>query len=215
MYISSDLAIGDGDLTIDGTGIVVLERDNSFTGDVTVNGGRLTSGADDGTVYDTIDDTAALTLGTGTSWRLAQSDETIGSLSGNGDVYIDGFLTSGRIARLTVGGNNASTTFGGRLREQNIGVLSLTKTGGGALTLTGDNTYSGGTILERGTLILGTSTALGTGTLQAANDTSLLLADGINVANAIELTGDASGNLVFGGGSGEAQGRRLDRRRRP
>ena len=201
--IMSDLAI-DGDLTINGTGIVVLERDNSFTGNVTVNGGRLASGADDGSVYNTIGDTAALTLGTGTSWRLAQSGETIGSLSGTGDVYIDGFLTGGRIARLTVGGNNASTTFCGRLREQNIGVLSLTKTGGGALTLTGDNTYSGGTILERGTLILGTSTALGTGTLQAANDTSLLLADGINVANAIELTGDASGNLVFGGGSGEA-----------
>ncbi len=201
--IMSDLAI-DGDLTIDGTGIVVLQRDNSFTGNVTVNGGRLDSGADDGSVYNTIGDTAALTLGTGTSWRLSQSGETIGSLSGSGDVYIDGFLTGGRIARLTVGGNNVSTTFGGRLREQNIGVLSLTKTGTGTLTLTGDNTYSGGTVLDRGTLSLGTSTALGTGTVQAASDTSLLLADGINVANAIELTGDASGNVAFGGGSGEA-----------
>ncbi|MEL7690744.1 autotransporter-associated beta strand repeat-containing protein [Citromicrobium bathyomarinum] len=204
IQVNSDLAIGDGNLILGGTGIVALTRTNSFTGDVTVNGGRLVSGADNGNLYDTIGNGAAVTLGAGTSWRLAQSNETIGSLAGSGDVYIDGFLTSGRLARLTVGGANTSTTFGGRLREQNNSMLSLTKTGTGTLTLTGNNTYSGGTILSGGTLGIEASSALGSGTVRAANGAGLTFADGINLANAIELTGDASGTVSFGVGSGEA-----------
>jgi autotransporter-associated beta strand protein len=40
---------------------------------------------------------------------------------------------------------------------------SLTKIGAGMLTLSGDNTFSGGTVLDAGTLVVASSQALGLG----------------------------------------------------
>lgn len=67
---------------------------------------------------------------------------------------------------------------------------SLVKTGAGSLTLTGDNSYSGGTQLQGGTLGAGSSTALGTGALAMSDATTLqAAADGLSLANAITLSG--------------------------
>ncbi|MCR6475860.1 autotransporter-associated beta strand repeat-containing protein [Variovorax sp. ZS18.2.2] len=72
-------------------------------------------------------------------------------------------------------------------------VGSLIKTGAGTLTLTGDNSYSGGTQLQAGTLGVGSSTALGTGTLAMSDATTLqAAADGLKLANAITLSGIGS-----------------------
>jgi autotransporter-associated beta strand protein len=51
------------------------------------------------------------------------------------------------------------------------GTSGLTKTGAGALTLAAANTYSGGTTLTQGTLILSHNAALGGGTLTMGNNT--------------------------------------------
>ncbi|WP_260396857.1 autotransporter outer membrane beta-barrel domain-containing protein [Variovorax sp. KBW07] len=69
-------------------------------------------------------------------------------------------------------------------------VGSLIKSGAGSLTLTGDNSYSGGTQLQGGTLGVGSSTALGTGTLAMSDSTTLqAAADGLSLANAVTLSG--------------------------
>ena len=69
-------------------------------------------------------------------------------------------------------------------------VGSLIKTGAGKLTLTGDNSYSGGTQLQGGTLGVGSSTALGTGTLAMSDATTLqAAAEGLTLANAVTLSG--------------------------
>lgn len=69
-------------------------------------------------------------------------------------------------------------------------VGSLVKSGAGSLTLTGDNSYSGGTQLQGGTLGVGSSTALGTGTLAMSDATTLqAAADGLSLANAVTLSG--------------------------
>ncbi|HEU5395567.1 MAG TPA: autotransporter-associated beta strand repeat-containing protein, partial [Verrucomicrobiae bacterium] len=78
---------------------------------------------------------------------------SLGALSGSADVVLtgedEGHATSGNDAiALTVGGNNASTTYAGGLS----GAGSLTKTGTGAFTLTGTNTYAGATIVSGGSL---------------------------------------------------------------
>lgn len=72
-------------------------------------------------------------------------------------------------------------------------VGKLLKTGAGTLVLTGDNSYSGGTDLKEGTLGVGSSTALGTGALAVFNGSALQAhADGLNLANAVTLDGNAT-----------------------
>jgi fibronectin-binding autotransporter adhesin len=67
---------------------------------------------------------------------------------------------------------------------------SIVKVGTGALTLSGANTYTGGTALHEGRLNVGHSQALGTGALSMDDDTTLgFSADGACIANAIQLTG--------------------------
>ena len=85
---------------------------------------------------------------------------TAGSIEGAGTYNLGS-------KELTVGSNNLSTTVSG-LIEGNGG--SLVKVGTGTLTLTDNNTYSGGTTIQDGTLVVGTpsaaqeiSFALGTG----------------------------------------------------
>ena len=57
-------------------------------------------------------------------------------------------------AILTTGGNNTSTTFSGVIQD-GAGVTGLTKVGTGTFTLTGANTYTGGTTISAGTLQIG------------------------------------------------------------
>ncbi|WP_082540320.1 autotransporter domain-containing protein [Bosea sp. Leaf344] len=69
-------------------------------------------------------------------------------------------------------------------------VGSLVKSGDGRLVLAGNNSYSGGTILEGGTLGLGSATALGTGPLAMRHLTTLhAAADGLSVANTLRIGG--------------------------
>ena len=64
--------------------------------------------------------------------------------------------------------SNADYTFGGVLRDGTVpeggGILGLTKTGSKILTLTGANTYGGGTIVSGGKLLVNNTADSGTGT---------------------------------------------------
>jgi len=84
----------------------------------------------------------------------------IGSLEGSGTVSL------GRVTLVT-GSNNLSTTVSGIIQDEGIittGPGSLKKVGTGTLTLEGANTYTGGTTINEGTLIVGNSTGSATGT---------------------------------------------------
>jgi YVTN family beta-propeller protein/autotransporter-associated beta strand protein len=69
---------------------------------------------------------------------------------------------------------------------------ALTKIGAGTLTLSGANSYSGGTTLSAGTLTVGNDAALGTGRLTMAPGTTLsfLGSGNFTVANEIAISGD-------------------------
>ncbi|MBE7190285.1 autotransporter-associated beta strand repeat-containing protein, partial [Jatrophihabitans endophyticus] len=128
---------------------------------------------------------------------LGGFDQAIGSLAGeNGGIVTN----SGSVAAvLTAGGDNTSTAFAGVLQNTN-GTLGLIKTGAGTLTLTGANTYTGGTTLTAGTLSVGvdtvgapgaiTSSAIGTGTLTFTGGT-LRAGGAYTLANAatVNMTG--------------------------
>jgi autotransporter-associated beta strand protein len=92
--------------------------------------------------------------------RVGVADNTIGSLEGNGLV----FLGDGTLA---IGGNNINTTFAGTITEQGGihqgGPGAISKTGTGTLTLTTANDYTAGTTIESGSLFVNSATGSATG----------------------------------------------------
>ena len=73
---------------------------------------------------------------------------TAGSIEGDGTYFLGS-------KQLTVGSNNLPTTVSGTINDGGAagGVGgSLVKVGTGTLTLTGDNTYSGGTTISQGAI---------------------------------------------------------------
>jgi hypothetical protein len=110
---------------------------------------------------------------------------TVGSVEGTGNVFL------GR-RTLTVGSNNLSTTFSGTMQDggQGGGVGgSFAKIGSGTLALSGPNTYTGGTTVSGGTLLVNNTSGSGSGTLN------------VN-AGALGGTGKIVGAVTVGTGSG-------------
>ncbi|WFP61210.1 autotransporter-associated beta strand repeat-containing protein [Mesorhizobium sp. WSM4904] len=140
---------GSGGFIKDGTFRQVLAGDSSYTGATQILAGTLFAV---GAGRDSIPDGSAVTIAAGATLSLVRpttvlpgvesDDETIGSLAGAGTVLLGG-------STLTVGADGTSTTFSGLIS----GTGGLTKTGAGALNLTGDNSgFSGPTSIEGGTL---------------------------------------------------------------
>src|SRR6266496_1476300 len=91
--------------------------------------------------------------------QQSASGLTTGSIEGDGLIFLGA-------NKLTVGANNLSTTFSGLIQDGGIGGGtggSLTKTGNSELSLTEANTYTGGTTLEAGTLLVKNETDSATG----------------------------------------------------
>ncbi|MEH2484178.1 beta strand repeat-containing protein [Bradyrhizobium sp. AZCC 2230] len=99
---------------------------------------------------------------------------------------------------LTVGGNNLSTAVSGVIADGGAGGgtgASLVKRGTGTLTLSGNNTYSGGTSINGGTVEISADSNLGaaSGNLAFAGGTLRFLAD-VTTNRAVTL--NASGGIV-------------------
>jgi autotransporter-associated beta strand protein len=156
---------GTGGLAKVGTGTLKVSGANTYSGATTVTAGTLQARA-----ANTFSATSAFTVGAGAFLDVNGFNQTIGSLAGAGTVTNNG----AGAATLTAGGDNTSTTFSGTLQNGGSS-LGLAKTGTGTLTLSGVNTYQGGTTVNGGTLAvladnnLGNglgSLAFGSGTLQ-------------------------------------------------
>ena len=115
-----------------------------------------------------------------------------GSIAGAGDFYLGSNM-------LAVGSNNQNTAVSGTISDCGVGgnLCSipgatggmLVKEGTGDLTLSGANTYSGGTRVATGTLSLANNDALGTGAVMLDPNTTLHLA-GVQIANTVNVRGD-------------------------
>jgi autotransporter-associated beta strand protein len=178
----SNVVSGAGGLTKAGNGALRLAgpSNNTLSGAITVQAGTLElaknaavavpgslfigdgAGPANGDIVrllgpEQIANNAAVTISASSGIiHLQGFNETIGSLAGAGEVNLGA-------GTLTTGGNNASTVFGGLIG--NIG--SLTKQGSGTFTLTGDNVYSGPTLVMGGKLIVNGSQPASAITLMA------------------------------------------------
>ncbi len=115
---------------------------------------------------------------------------------GNG--AIAGSLGSGNII------NNGAVTYYHADTEIVAGLISgtgsLTNLGAGTISLSGNNSFSGGTTLGQGTLIVSNSSALGSGPVLVNNSaTQLVLAAGINLTNAFTVSPGASSGVFASG----------------
>ena len=130
-----------------GEGALVLGGVNTYTGGTTIYDGTLQLNNE----HALGQLPSSLTVNDGTL-DLNSHDITVSSLSGGGNIT----LGSGT---LTVGGGNNTTYFG-----EISGTGDLIKNGSGTLTLSGVNDYTGGTVIDGGTLKVGSTSALGAAT---------------------------------------------------
>jgi autotransporter-associated beta strand protein len=133
-----------------GTGNLVLAGDNSFSGDVVFQpDSHLTLANVNALKQATLNMTGARILADLNTNNL---DYVIGALMGS--VGLD--IGSGNVS---IGNNGRSTTYSGALS----GAGSVTKIGGGTLTLSGTNQYNGATTVTAGTLAVSISGKIGNG----------------------------------------------------
>jgi autotransporter-associated beta strand protein len=200
-------------LTKAGGGTLALAGANTYTGTTAVNAGTLlvngtlaggggavtvASGAflgGTGTVNRTV------TLNAGGTVAANGGTFTIGSLTGTGTVNNNG-QAPGTIA---IGSDNTSTQFDGTVVDGWTGPLTLTKIGSGTLTLTANNTYSGGTVINSGTVSVANDVSLGGGPVNAAPFGTLLYTATTATSRMFPLTGGtvtaATGAVVTFNGS--------------
>ncbi|MEO7099560.1 MAG: autotransporter-associated beta strand repeat-containing protein [Luteolibacter sp.] len=159
-----------------GTGTVTFGGAKSYTGGTTVTAGTLD-------VTGTLADSGAVTVSGGT-YKVSNYD-TVGAVT----------LTSGTISnasgKVLTGSSYAvqSGTVSGILGGSGV----LTKSTGGTVTLSGANTYSGGTSVSNGTLTLSGSGTFGSGALTVSGGTANL--GGASITNTLgALTGGGAVN---------------------
>ncbi len=157
---SGNFEIGDGSHS--STGAVTLTNANTYTGSTVVDLGTSLVLSGNGTLGEgMLGANGTVDFSLTNASAVAGTPVTVSSIIGNGNLYL------GRIDLVT-GTDNANVEFDGVISDggaAGAGVTgaSLTKVGSGALTLTGENTYSGGTVLQSGTLVAGNSQVFGTG----------------------------------------------------
>lgn len=140
------------------------------------------------------------TTAIGSGYPLLDDDEGYGRLNlvaaADGYGAFNGDVTVSMDASL--GGFNVADSW----RNDIAGAGKLTKQGSGTLTLTGANTYTGGTVVQNGSLVAGGVNALGKGVVYLNGNGVLKIASGI----ALQARGDyvQTGNAVLSVTAGSA-----------
>ena len=177
-------------------GTTTLSGTNTYSGDTTVSVGILKLGS-----------SSAIPTGAGHgnlvlsgSLDVGTVNPLINGLSGTGTINTTGAGTF--TATLTVGNNDASSTFSGVITDvgSTNGSIALTKTGTGTLMLSGSNAYNGVTTVGAGALRVAHNNSLGStvaGTV-VNNGAALEIANNVTVPAAETLTLNGAG-IASGG----------------
>ena len=136
---------------------------------------------------------ASLTVTTGTS------------VTGNGTLNVDpnGSFTTGGTLTLDTGGSLIGGPVTAAAYQLNAGTVSaklsgsggVTKDTAGTLTISGDNSYSGGTVVNNGTLIVANASALPSGTSLTVGAGGIFAFDPSQAASSVSAAGLAAPTL--------------------
>jgi autotransporter-associated beta strand protein len=191
-------------VTVAGTGVTEFATANTYTGQTVVTSGTLQ-----------LDASNAITTSSGvvvTGGTLNLNGLNTAGMTQSLTSISDGGSSAGTInlagAKLTLGNGSADSTFSGLITDtvngSSAGGSIFWNGGTGTLTLSNpNNSFSGGTTLSSGTLIVngsptdGSGTPLGSGTLTIDNGTTLKttlqpanFSAGTTLSNAIVVNGD-------------------------
>jgi len=167
---------GTGSFTKQGSGTLVLEGVNTYSGGTTISAGKVTlaGGLAAFASSSNVVNNGTLDLSSGSS------DPTLGDLSGSG-AWV---LGSGG---LTFGTSTSSTTLSGPIS----GTGALTKQGSGTVILSGSNTYSGETTISAGTFSISSGSNFGTNTI-AFEGGNLAVTASATLAQQMSILGNTS-----------------------
>ncbi|WP_043991178.1 autotransporter-associated beta strand repeat-containing protein, partial [Salmonella enterica] len=195
---------GSGSLVKTGSGELTLSGDNDYSGGTIISDGTLIADNADSLGTGAVANSGVLQVGEGElentlsgSGSLVKTGSGELTLSGDNDysggtIISDGTLIADNADSLGTGAvaNSGVLQVGeGELENTLSGSGSLVKTGTGELTLSGDNSYSGGTTITDGMLTADHADSLGTGAV--ANSGVLQVGEG-----ELENTLSGSGSLV-------------------
>ncbi|EAS1883947.1 autotransporter outer membrane beta-barrel domain-containing protein [Salmonella enterica] len=203
---------GDFDNNIGGTGSVVKSGDktltlsgaNSYTGGTTISGGTLVATSVDALGTGDVTDNATLELNTGGTFdnvisgsgQVVKSGDEMLTLSGansytGGTTISGGTLVATNVEALGSGDVTDNATLelntGGTFDNVISGSGQVVKSGDDALTLSGNNSYTGGTLISGGTLVASNVDALGSG--DVTDNATLEMNTGGDFDNAISGSG--------------------------
>ncbi|MDN7421330.1 autotransporter domain-containing protein [Burkholderia dolosa] len=175
---------GSGAVQLGSQSLRLTNASGTFSGTIAGSGGVVLTGGSQ-TLTGANSYTGGTTIGAGATLRIGAAG-TAGSIAGN--VTDNGTLAFNRIDNVSFDGAIGGTG-------------SVEQDGTGTLTLTGSNSYSGGTALQAGTLVVGNGNALGSGTVSMSAGTTLRFGGSYTVANTITVSGDptldvGSGTIV-------------------
>lgn len=188
-YVVNNPISGTGGITVSATGATVsFTGSNTFTGKTAITNGDLVLGGT-GALGTNL---GQVNMNSGAMLDLDGFNLSLLALNGNG-----GTILSSPIGSVTLTINNsANSSFGGNIVDGG-GPVALVKTGAGSLFLSGTNTYSGGTNVEAGTLVVNSNGALsGSGDFLNGSNAQV-------VVNATAKSGpfDNSGTLTINAGA--------------
>ncbi|HFD9421916.1 TPA: autotransporter-associated beta strand repeat-containing protein, partial [Salmonella enterica] len=195
---------GSGRVVKSGDGALTLSGANSYSGGTLISDGTLIAGRVDVLGSGDVTDNATLELNTGGTFdnaisgsgQVVKSGDDVLTLSGansysGGTLISDGTLVASNVEALGTGDVTDNATLemntGGDFINNIGGTGRVEKSGDDALTLSGSNTYTGGTTINDGTLIATSVDALGSG--DVTNNAVLELNTGGDFINNIGGTG--------------------------
>ncbi|ENL8208872.1 fibronectin-binding autotransporter adhesin ShdA [Salmonella enterica] len=195
---------GSGSLVKTGSGELTLSGDNDYSGGTIISDGTLIADNADSLGTGAVANSGVLQVGEG---ELENTLSGTGSLvkTGTGELTLSGdnsysggttisggTLTADHADSLGTGAvaNSGVLQVGeGKLKNTLSGTGSLVKTGTGELTLSGDNTYSGGTTIDDGVLIAANVNALSGGDVDNSGTLMLDANGAFELANITTHTG--------------------------